>query len=89
MDAPRGHQCAKVPASRCRLKEAPIDQATISGPDIAKHVFYACGADAGGHVPFRKCLTQAKLLGFFAAQAPRVVAMEDLCRVALLDAGAW
>jgi transposase len=46
------------------------------GLDIAKQVFQAHGADAAGHVLFRKRLTRAKLLGFFAAQAPCVVAME-------------
>ena len=46
------------------------------GLDIAKHVFQVHGADAGGHVLFRKRLTRAKLLGFLAAQAPCVIAME-------------
>jgi transposase len=46
------------------------------GLDIAKQVFQAHGADAAGHVLFRKRLTRAKLLGFFAAQASCVVAME-------------
>jgi len=44
--------------------------------DIAKYVFQAHGADAAGHTLFRKRLTRRKLLEFFAAQAPCVVAME-------------
>jgi Transposase len=53
-----------------------MEQAITIGLDIAKHVFHAHGADAAGHVLFRKRLTRAKLLGFLAAQAPCVVAME-------------
>ena len=53
-----------------------MEQATTIGLDIAKHVFQAHGADGAGHVLFRKRLTRAKLLGFLAAQAPCVVAME-------------
>jgi len=52
-----------------------MKQAITIGLDIAKHVFQAHGADAAGHVLFRKRLTRAKLLGFLAAQAPCVVAM--------------
>ena len=51
-------------------------QASTIGLDIAKHVFQAHGADAAGQVVFRKRLTRTKLLGFFAAQTPCVVAME-------------
>ena len=51
-------------------------QATTIGLDIAKHVFQAHGADAAGAVMFRKRLSRAKLLEFFAAQPPCVVAME-------------
>jgi transposase len=46
------------------------------GLDIAKHIFQMHGADAAGHVLFRKRVTRSKLLGFLAAQAPCVVAME-------------
>jgi transposase len=46
------------------------------GLDIAKHIFPVHGADAAGHVQFRKRVTRSKLLGFLAAQAPCVVAME-------------
>src|SRR6516165_6949409 len=57
-------------------KEASMEQATMIGLDIAKHVFQVHGADAAGHVLFRKRITRMKLLGFLAAQAPCVVAME-------------
>src|SRR5215472_16852937 len=57
-------------------KEASMEQATTIGLDIAKHVFQVHGADAAGHVLFRKRITRVKLLGFLAAQAPCVVAME-------------
>jgi hypothetical protein len=53
-----------------------MEQASAIGLDIAKHVFQAHGADAAGQVVFRKRLTRTKLLGFFAAQTPCVVAME-------------
>jgi transposase len=44
--------------------------------DLAKRVFQAHGADASGRVVFRKRLTRAKLLEFFAGQPPCIVAME-------------
>ena len=53
-----------------------MDQVSTIGVDLAKHVFQVHGADAAGHVLFRKRLTRAKLLGFLAAQTPCVVAME-------------
>src|SRR5215831_13028168 len=53
-----------------------MEQATTIGLDIAKHVFQVHGADAAGRVLFRKRITRVKLLGFLAAQAPCVVAME-------------
>src|SRR5215469_14594500 len=58
------------------LKEASMAQVTTIGLDIAKHVVQAHGADAAGQVLFRKRNTRAKLLGFLAAQARCVVAME-------------
>jgi transposase len=51
-----------------------MEQATTIGLDIAKHVFHVHGADAAGHVLFRKRITRAKLLGFLAAQARCVTA---------------
>jgi hypothetical protein len=53
-----------------------VGQASTIGLDIAKRVFQAHGADAAGRVVFRKRLTRAKVLEFFAAQPPCVVAME-------------
>ena len=53
-----------------------MEQATTIGLDIAKYVFQVHGADSAGHVLFRKRITRGKLLGFLAAQAPCVVAME-------------
>jgi hypothetical protein len=57
---------AKVPDPRDR----PIVPAhlTTESLDIAKCVFQVHGADAAGHVLFRKRVTRAKLLGFPAAQ---------------------
>jgi transposase len=53
-----------------------VDQVSTIGLDIAKHVFQAHGADAIDRVMFRKRLTRARLLAFFAAQPPCVVGME-------------
>jgi transposase len=53
-----------------------MEQVTTIGLDIAKHVFQVHGADAAGHVVFRKRVTRTKLLGFLAAQPPCIVAME-------------
>ena len=53
-----------------------MDQAGTIGLDIAKRVFQAHGADAAGRVVFRKRLMRAKVLEFFAGQAPCVVALE-------------
>lgn len=53
-----------------------MEQTFTIGLDIAKHVFHAHGADASGHILFRKRLTRGKLLGFLAAHASCIVAME-------------
>ena len=53
-----------------------MDQVTTIGLDIAKHVFQVHGADAAGHVLFRKRITRPKLLGLLAAQSPCIVALE-------------
>jgi transposase len=53
-----------------------MGQASTIGLDLAKNVFQAHGADAAGHVVFRKRLVRAKVLEFFARQAPCVVALE-------------
>ena len=47
-----------------------MGQASTIGSDIAKHIFQAHGADASGRVVFRKRLARAKVVPFFAAQAP-------------------
>jgi transposase len=53
-----------------------VGQVSTIGLDIAKHVFQAHGADASGHVVFRKRLTREKLLAFFVVQPTCIVAME-------------
>jgi transposase len=53
-----------------------VEQAQTIGLDIAKHVFQLHGADAAGHVLFRKRLSRGKLLDFLATQTRCVVAME-------------
>ena len=63
-----------------------MEQATTIGLDIAKHVFQLHGADAAGHVLFRKRITRVKLLGFLAAQAAVRRRDGSLCRRALLGA---
>src|SRR5215831_8929937 len=49
-----------------------MEQATMIGLDIAKHVFQVHGADGAGHVLFRKRITRVRLLGFLAAHAKRL-----------------
>src|SRR5215213_8915592 len=56
--------------------EASMGQASTIGLDLAKRVFQAHGADATGRVVFRKRLVRAKVLEFFAGQAPCLVALE-------------
>ena len=46
------------------------------GLDIAKQTFQAHGADAAGHVVFRRKITRGKLIEFFPAQPRCLVAME-------------
>jgi transposase len=53
-----------------------VGEASTIGLDVAKRAFQAHGADAAGRVVFRKCLARAKVLEFFAAQPPCVVALE-------------
>jgi transposase len=62
--------------SNYHQKEASMAQAITIGLDIAKHVFQAHGADATGHVLFRKRVTRTRLLGFLASHPRCVVAME-------------
>jgi transposase len=53
-----------------------VGQAITIGMDIAKQVFQLHGADEAGSVVFRRKITRAKLLAFFASQAPCLVVME-------------
>lgn len=53
-----------------------MSEVTTIGLDIAKHVFQAHGADASGRMVFRKKISRAKLLGFFASQPRCLVALE-------------
>ena len=53
-----------------------MEQADTIGLDLAKHIFQAHGADASGRAVFRKRLARTRVMQFFAAQAPCVVAME-------------
>lgn len=49
---------------RTPLREASIVEVTTISLDIAKHVFHAHGADAGGRAMFSRKITRAKLLDF-------------------------
>lgn len=53
-----------------------MEEVTTIGLDLAKQVFQAHGADRSGAVVFRKTLRRHKVLAFFAAQPPCLVAME-------------
>jgi transposase len=53
-----------------------MNEVSIIGLDLAKNVFQVHGAAANGEVVFRKKLSRDKLLTFFAAQRPTIVAME-------------
>ena len=53
-----------------------MKEVSTIGLDIAKHVFHAHGADSGGRMVFSQKIRRAKLLEFFAAQSPCVVALE-------------
>jgi transposase len=53
-----------------------MSEISTIGLDLAKQVFQAHGADASGHVVFRKSLRRAKVLEFFAGLSPCLVAME-------------
>ena len=53
-----------------------MEEVTTIGLDLAKLVFQAHGAAGSGAVVFRKTLRRHKVLAFFAAQPPCLVAME-------------
>jgi transposase len=53
-----------------------VAEVSTIGLDIAKQTFQAHGADASGHVVFRRKITRGKLMAFFSAQPRCLVAME-------------
>jgi transposase len=53
-----------------------MSEVSTIGLDIAKRVFQAHGADASGHVMFRKRLTRSRLIEFFRSQPHCLVALE-------------
>ena len=53
-----------------------MDETTIIGIDLAKHVFQLHGAAKDGQVTFRRKLSRSQLLPFLEKQCPCVVAME-------------
>ena len=53
-----------------------MEEAITIGLDIAKHVFHAHGADERGRALFSKRISRGKVLEFFAAKPPCVVALE-------------
>jgi transposase len=53
-----------------------MEEVSIIGLDLGKNVFQAHGAAADGSVVFRRKLSRAQLVKFFAAQPPCLVAME-------------
>jgi transposase len=53
-----------------------MNEVSTIGLDIAKHVFHAHGADAGGHAVFSRKIVRGKLLAFFAGQPRCLVALE-------------
>ena len=53
-----------------------MENVSIIGLDLAKNVFQVHGARSDGSVAFRRKLSRAKLLSFFAAAPPCIVAME-------------
>ena len=57
-------------------RRACAAQVSIIGLDLAKRVFQVHGATADGRVAFRKKLSRAQVLVFFAPLPPCVVAME-------------
>lgn len=53
-----------------------MSEVSIIGLDIAKNVFHAHGADAGGIALFCRKISRTKLLEFFAKQPPCLVTLE-------------
>ena len=63
-----------------------MQQATTIGLDIAKHVFQVHGADAAGHVLFRKRINPREASRFPSSASPVRRCDGSLCRGALLGA---
>jgi transposase len=57
-------------------EEASMEEVSIIGVDIAKHVFQVHGARADGSVAFSKKLSRSKLLAFLNLKPRCLVAME-------------
>jgi transposase len=73
----RQHRCAKVVVLRAATRgEASTEEVSITGLDLAKNVFQAHGARGDGSTAFRKKISRAKVLSFFASAPKCVVAME-------------
>ena len=53
-----------------------MNEVSIIGLDVAKHVFHAHGADASGRQVFSRRIGRGKLLDFFATQPRCLVALE-------------
>jgi transposase len=53
-----------------------MEEVITIGLDIAKYVFHAHGADERGRALFSKRISRGKVLEFFAAKPPCVVALE-------------
>ena len=85
---PGGIDRAKVVVRLNHLKEeAPMENVSIIGIDLAKNSFQLHGAQADGSVAFRKKLSRGKLLHFLASQPRCVVAMEACAQLSLLGPG--
>ncbi len=53
-----------------------MEQITMIGLDLAKHVFQLHGVSASGTVLLRKAVRRGQLLAFFSGLPPCTVAME-------------
>jgi transposase len=53
-----------------------VSEISTIGLDIAKNVFHAHGADAGGQQLFSRRIARGKVIEFFAAQPRCLVALE-------------
>ena len=78
VDAPPDgiEMCHAGTVYRPETEEATMDKVTIIGVDLAKRSFQVHGASADGSVLFRKKLSRAQVVPFFAQQPVCIVAME-------------